>query len=218
MISFVRRRLFNFAAAISLVLCAGTAALWVRSYWANDIVYRDQLVPTDPPVELIEMRTRVASVHGMLVLSRSRATGSYPEQHEIPLVGFHWLRQEPVDFDDDGSVKSIPRMLGFGFQTHQSQRGSWRWDIWMLRLPEWLLAITFAALPAVGLVQFRRDRRRRHAGHCQSCGYDLRATPNRCPECGTVPSPAPLPAMVPSPAPAPVPVAAPLPAAAPVQV
>ena len=62
------------------------------------------------------------------------------------------------------------------------------------RLPAWLLVGIFGLWPGiVGVMSARRwwiVRRLRDDGvlRCAACGYDLRATPDRCPECGAVPA------------------------------
>jgi hypothetical protein len=56
-----------------------------------------------------------------------------------------------------------------------------------LLVPFWFLALLMLILPSVSAVRFARRRRAHPPGVCQNCGYDLRMTPDRCPECGVVP-------------------------------
>ena len=48
------------------------------------------------------------------------------------------------------------------------------------------LLAAMLALPMAGVVVTRK--RKPKPGICLACGYDLRATPNRCPECGLITS------------------------------
>lgn len=47
--------------------------------------------------------------------------------------------------------------------------------------------MTGSLVPAIICMVVWR-RRPRLPGHCPTCGYDLRATPDRCPECGEIPA------------------------------
>ena len=58
-------------------------------------------------------------------------------------------------------------------------------DNWHLKLPLWIPTVAFAIGPiSFVLLPLHRRRKREKLGLCVKCGYDLRASKDRCPECG----------------------------------
>src|SRR5262245_2747467 len=57
--------------------------------------------------------------------------------------------------------------------------------VYAFALPFWFLTLLSGILPVRAVFRMVRSRRRQHRGLCQRCGYDLRASTGKCPECGT---------------------------------
>jgi len=190
----MRRKLFTLCSAISLLLCVAVCVLWVRSYWFYNHLHRSHWTIVDSPGSstTIEKYLDFHSAGGgaMVVVSSNRTTRpATPKQiaesrHRNPeYYGDGRLRWEGRQLPFKKPIELKEELLGFGYQSDVEKGGEQLSRV--LRVPWAAVAACFAAAPGVQVMRFIR-RRRRKLGHCAVCGYDLRASPARCPECGTV--------------------------------
>lgn len=199
-------RLRNLASMVSLVLCVATNTFWVRSYFVADHF---------PARHLLDGRggrlqhTVWVSWHGRLIIQRcwisSQLTRFMPI---LPTPSIDGVQTDPdlpsrpaLDRAEEVAIRRDRRFVGwqpalvFPAGTLSNGIGFGRTEAGFIRVPVlrqvgyavpyWFIC-ALTGLPAA--LWFRRARRmhlRRVNRLCFVCGYDLRASHNRCSECGT---------------------------------
>jgi hypothetical protein len=107
----------------------------------------------------------------------------------------------PSEWPDISSHTSEVGTYAYPYQSMMNPARRWDWNYHPSQLvrpgridtsaellfPYWALFLAASIPPMWPALVVLRRRRHENRGLCQVCGYDLRATPNRCPECGTIP-------------------------------
>jgi len=172
-----RRWLFNGLAAISLMLFLSTGIMWVRSQFDLDIA---RLSSGGFGIRGIGFNIATWQ-HGISVVYWRCAT--FPGHWD-----WHNLHIEGTSFKPSPIVHSfaIHRRSFFGVVWwEEGDFGSGlSYPYTSLSISYGLLLLLFAIPVSRWVILEKRKHRQQFAGTCNQCGYDLRATPGRCPECG----------------------------------
>jgi hypothetical protein len=97
---------------------------------------------------------------------------------------WHWYRKNAGNFAAVFALAFLIANLTLTVSIHAPARE--RLTHLGLSLGLGLAALLSFAVAAVGWVERARRRRRGERNQCPRCGYDVRATPAQCPECGSV--------------------------------
>lgn len=181
------RRCRLLARSLSVGLLALILIFWWRSHTLGEIVGREQRDRAD----------KVTRIEGILSGGGQIAWGTLQVQYptcfgrvEMPPVYDLWIwRREfvPLPFLPETAHWWLTE-LGFG--RRGTQGGNYTRHVFTgVGVPYWLLAMTAGSYPlwivASTMVCGLRRAGRIELGLCLNCGYDLRASGDRCPECGS---------------------------------
>lgn len=169
------KRLFRILAAVALLLfftlLIASTALWIRSYSMG---------------EQISWRTDtnswfVTSAHGSFMVLV--APGDLMAER-----GSRWAHVTMPPFPTLPTTGLVMKPLFLGIQTGTGDPFQAA-PFSVFAMPWWHITIV-SFLMTFPLTRFllttRRRKKRLQKGLCPKCGYDLRATPTQCPECGAI--------------------------------
>lgn len=187
----------------TLLVCAavavGSVVIWVRSQFVSDDLYcsldRHEPGPTTDTVrwklrsvDLWTTRARSGSVRiRLLNLQAVINAKSYRDRHDgIDFTHISLPASTAIDEEQLGSGFDV---AGFGVRVEKhSPKNSTDRRLY-LELPDWSITVSSGVLMIILLRRWRRQRMPQRQGLCKRCGYDLRASTVKCPECGLPISP-----------------------------
>jgi len=185
------------AVCIFFLAAVFTAALglWICSYFVvQDLTWLD---PKGPSIGMASSRGTIGlywSLEPYPYMENARLlyTASGPVMHPIEL--WWWGREESGSAPPSARRDPVWRWnLGsFAYQVRWHKAWSEKHrqiefttvEARLLVIPNWFVCLVTAPLPARWFYVHFRQRKRRRRGLCLHCGYDLRASKDRCPECG----------------------------------
>jgi hypothetical protein len=166
-------RLLNVMAAISLVLCVATISAWVLSTQRADVI------GAEADHSFIAAQSQGSILFGTGCLLDDNTSLHHRIEARLPIWNFAW----GYVYGDMGDFIWLHGGFGFAREYYETINA----QNWCLVFPHWSMVILTAILPSILVYRLWRGKHKLIRGFCFACGYDLRATPDRCPECGSVP-------------------------------